>query len=253
MSLFSENIKALRIKNKISQEKLSQALYISRTRYSKYEDGRSEPSYEILRKISQHFNVTIDLLLSTDIQKIELEELRNMENNRILLPIKTDALGENLIEIVPHKAQMGYASGYADAEFIESLQTIALPFLRNGKYRAFPASGDSMPPHKDSSFIVGRYVEKLEEVRDGKTYILVTKNEGIVYKRLSKKGTNGFTVYSDNVLYSPYEIQFSEILEIWEFACSIEKEPFEPDDLRPETIKEMFLELRRDIRKIKSN
>jgi hypothetical protein len=68
-------------------------------------------------------------------------------------------------------------------EFMK-VQHISLPWLRNGKFRAF--RGDSMPPHKSGFFIVGRYVEKLGDVMDGKTYILLTKNEGIVYKRLNK-------------------------------------------------------------------
>jgi hypothetical protein len=40
-------------------------------------------------------------------------------------------------------------TGYADPEFI-GLQRISLPFLKNGKYRAFPVT-DSMPPHKEGS------------------------------------------------------------------------------------------------------
>jgi hypothetical protein len=47
---------------------------------------------------------------------------------------------------------------------------------------------DSMPPHKSGFFIVGRYVKS--DVMDGKTYILLTKNEGIVYKRLNKTEKN---------------------------------------------------------------
>jgi hypothetical protein len=42
-----------------------------------------------------------------------LEDLLKLGDNRILLPI-TDQQGENIIEIIPHKAQAGYLSGYAD-------------------------------------------------------------------------------------------------------------------------------------------
>jgi phage repressor protein C with HTH and peptisase S24 domain len=64
-----------------------------------------------------------------------------------------------------------------------------------GKYRGFPVEGDSMPPHQDGDIIVGRYVERL--VLDGKTYILITRDEGMVYKRLNKKRKNAL-VASDN-------------------------------------------------------
>ena len=32
----------------------------------------------------------------------------------------------------------------------------------------FPITGDSMPPHRDGSFIVGSYVRKLSDITNGK-------------------------------------------------------------------------------------
>ncbi|MFT4984153.1 MAG: transcriptional regulator with XRE-family HTH domain [Flavobacterium sp.] len=250
MSLFSDNIRQLRVKKGISQEKLAQNLLITRGRYVKYEDGSSEPPYDILKRMSYYFHVSIDILLSVDVQKIPIEDLLKLGDNRILLPITVDQQGENIIEIIPHKAQAGYLSGYADPEFIESLQHISLPFLRNGKFRAFPVDGDSMPPHKKGSFIVGQYVERLGDVMDGKTYIVITKSQGIVYKRLNKNGRNALMLHSDNTIYLPYEIKASEILEIWEYACSIATNEFAPDDLSTESLKDMFRELRREIREV---
>lgn len=252
MSFFSDNIKSLRIRRKLTQEKLAQGINITRARYSKYEDGRSEAPYSILCKLSQYFNVSIDVLLTADISKVEIEGLMKLENNRVLLPIKTDINGENLIEVVPHKARMGYMSGYSDPEYIDSLPTISLPFLKNGKFRAFAGSGDSMPPHNDTSYIIGKYLETVDEVRDGKTYILVTKDDGIVYKRLKRSSNISFTASSDNFSYTPYDVKFSEILEVWEFVCSIETTAFEPEDLNLETVKEMFQEIKREIRTISS-
>jgi transcriptional regulator with XRE-family HTH domain len=164
MSLFSDNIRALRAKEKISQEKLAEQLQITRGRYVKYEDGTSEAPYEILKKIALYFHISIDLLLSVDVRKIAIQDLLKLENNRLLLPIQIDTNGENIIEIVTEKAKAGYLSGFADPEYIESLQQISLPFLGSGKHRGFPVEGDSMPPHEEGSIIVGRYVEKLGEV-----------------------------------------------------------------------------------------
>ena len=251
MSLFSDNIRNLRVQQKISQEKLAESLAITRGRYVKYEDGTSEAPYEILKKISHYYHISIDLLLSVDVRKIPMDDLLKLEDNRILLPITVDKEGESFIEIVPHKARAGYLTGYSDPEFIENLQHISLPWLRNGKFRAFPVDGDSMPPHKSGFFIVGRYVEKLGDVMDGKTYILLTKNEGIVYKRLNKNGKNTLVLHSDNAYYKSYEVKASEILEIWEFACSLATEEFKPDDLSPESLKEVLMDLRREVREVK--
>jgi len=251
MSLFSDNMKYLRSTKGLTQQSLADELSITRARLVKYEDGTSQPPIEMLKKIASYYHVSIDLLVSVDLRKVPRGDLLQMEDNRILLPIMVDSQGENFIEIVPHKARAGYMSGYADPEFIENLQHISLPFLRNGKFRAFPVEGDSMPPHKEGSFIVGKYVEKLGEVMDGKTYILLTRNDGIVYKRLNKNGKN-LTLQSDNSIYKPYQVKASDVLEIWEYACSIATKEFLPDDMGVENIKDMLREMRHDIIEVKS-
>jgi len=248
MSLFSDNIRHLRVKKGFSQEIVAESLSISRDRLAKYESGTNQAPYETLVKISHYYHISIDLLLTADIRKIDIEGLLKLDDNRILLPIKVDREGENVIEIIPHKARAGYLTGYSDPEFIEGLQQISLPFLQHGKFRAFPVAGDSMPPHKEGSFIIGRYVERLGDVMDGRTYILLTKNEGIVYKRLNRNGKNRLILKSDNTFYEPYEVRASDILEIWEFACSIATSEYDPDDMNPETIKDMFMTLKQELR-----
>ncbi|UZT97064.1 helix-turn-helix domain-containing protein [Chryseobacterium fluminis] len=250
MSIFSDNIRFIRTQKKLSQQELADKISISRVRYSKYEDGRSEPPYELLIGISKYFNVSIDLLLTVDIRKYPLEDVLKLPDNRIVLPVVVDKLGNNSIEIVPQKASMGYLSGYSDPEYIESLQRISLPYLTNGKYRAFPATGDSMPPFKDGSFIIGKYIENLEDLKSNKSYVFVTLNDGISYKRLKEKKKKTLTVVADNSFYEPYEIPLREIVEIWQYASGIFPEDFEPDNFENCNLKDMFLELRKDIKNL---
>ncbi len=248
MSIFSENIRFLRAQKNISQQELADKILLSRVRYSKYEDGRSEAPYELLIRISKYFNVSIDLLLTVDIRKYPLEDILKLPDNRIVLPVIVDKLGNNSIEIVPQKASMGYLSGYSDPEYIESLQRISLPFLVNGKYRAFPAQGDSMPPFKDGSYIIGKYVEDINDLKAGKSYVFVTLNDGISYKRFKAKKGKSVTVAADNPFYKPYDIPLGEIVEVWQYASGIFPEDFEPDHYENHNIRDMFMELRRDIR-----
>ncbi|WP_267402221.1 MULTISPECIES: LexA family transcriptional regulator [unclassified Chryseobacterium] len=254
MSIFADNIRFLRGKKGLSQQSFAdEILIISRDRYSKYENGRSEAPYEVLIKISKYFNVSIDLLLTVDIRKYPLEDVLKLPDNRIVLPVVVDKLGNNSIEIVPQKASMGYLSGYSDPEYIESLQRISLPFLTNGKYRAFPAKGDSMPPFKDGSYIIGKYIENIEDLKPNRSYVFVTLNDGISYKRFKNKNENFVMVTSDNSFYEPYEIPLGEIVEIWQYASGIFPEDFEPDNFENYNLKDMFLELRNDIKKLNHN
>lgn len=248
MAILSDNMRFLRARLELSQQKVADHLKITRGRYAKYEDGHSEPPIQILIRISRFFNTSIDVLVAVDVRKYRPEELLKLPDNRVVLPIMVDSAGENKIEIIPQKAKMGYLAGYTDPGYIESLQHIALPFLGNGKYRAFPADGDSMPPFKDGTFIVGKYLEGTADLRVHKTYIFITRSEGIVYKRLRSVTEEQITVSSDNNFYPPYDIHLLDILEIWEYACSISLQEFEPETSTNQTVKDMFLEIRKDIR-----
>ncbi|MBN9313245.1 MAG: XRE family transcriptional regulator [Chryseobacterium sp. 39-10] len=252
MSILSDNMRVLRSRMEYSQQKTADTLKITRGRYVKYEDGSSEPPIDILVRISRFFKVSIDLLVTVDIRKYPLDNLMELPNNRTILPIAVDGKGENKIEIVPQKAQMGYLKGYTDPDYIESLQTISLPFLRNGKFRAFPADGDSMPPYNDGTFIVGKYLESKDQLKAGRTYLFITRNDGIVYKRYAKQNKSGTLVSSDNTFYEPYEISWSDVMEIWEFACSINTKEISPESVDYHTIKEMFLNLKKEIGSLKN-
>ncbi len=252
MPIFSDNLRYLRVKNNMTQQNIADALLIPRERYAKYE-GTTDPPLDCLQRISRYFHVSIDLLLSFDIRRVPYENLIQLEENRILLPITVDSDGENRIEIIPEKAKAGYLTGYSDPEFIEALQYISLPFLKKGKFRAFPIEGDSMPPHKQGSFIVGKYIEKLADIKEGKTYVVLTINDGIVYKRIYRKPKREtiFIFHSDNIGYKPYEVKANEILEVWEHVCSFCTQEFQPDDLGVLNVKDMFQQLRLEISELR--
>lgn len=255
MSILSDNVRFLRSQLEKTQQAVAHDLIIDRSRYAKYEDGKSDPPLDVLVRISRYYHVSIDLLVSVDLRKYHLKEIMELPDNRIVLPIKVDARGDNKIEIIPHKASMGYLNGYSDPEYIENLQTMSLPFLGTGNYRAFPAEGDSMPPHKYGSYIIGKYVEQLENLKVGRTYVFVTRSEGITYKRLTKKLKESLIVSADNSLYVPYEVPLLDILEVWEYACSFATEEFSKDDfvLDSHEVLRMLKELKVDMEELKSN
>lgn len=254
MSILSENIRYLRNQINSSQQKVADALFITRGRYAKYEDGASEPPIELLLRISRYFHISIDLMVSVDLRRISIKEIMELPDNRILLPVKVDEAGENRIEIIPHRASMGYLTGYSDPEYIETLQNITLPFLGSGKYRAFPAEGDSMPPHKDGSYIIGRYIDTLGQLKTGKSYVFITREEGITYKRLKEISKDSLLLSADNDFYEPYTLPISDVFEIWEYTCSIATDEFTKEDFEPDhqTIIQMLKELKSEIKELRS-
>ena len=116
-----------------------------------------------------------------------------------------------------------------------------LPFAPVGKHRAFSIKGDSMPPLKDGSYVIGKYVESPKDIRDGKTYVLLTRNEGIVYKRIYNNAKTGtLTLNSDNPNYEPYTVKLQDVLEIWEFTCCLNLSDSKPDELNMGSIMGML-------------
>jgi len=80
------------------------------------------------------------------------------------------------------------------------LPKLNLPFLSsNTTYRAFEITGDSMLPVPSKSIVIGEYVADLSHIKNGEAYIIITKEEGIVYKRVYNflKESNGILLVSD--------------------------------------------------------
>lgn len=242
MKTIAKNIRHLRKLKGLTQEALSEDLKVTRSRISSYEENRSAPTIEMLIKLADYFKVPIDILLRNDLSKAKDSSFIEIGNQRVLFPITVDEDNENLIEIVPVKASAGYLAGYDDPEYIEQLEKIKLPFLPTGKHRAFPIKGDSMLPMKDGSFVVGRFIEDRNEIVDGKTYILITLNDGMVYKRVYNqiKESNSLLLISDNKDYKAFEVPINEVLELWEFTCSINTQEYSKEELKISSIATMF-------------
>ncbi len=88
MSLLADNMRFLRGRRGLSQQRVADDLIITRSRYAKYEEGASEPPIELLQRISRYFHVSIDLLVGVDLQRSRVEELLKLPDYRRVLPVK---------------------------------------------------------------------------------------------------------------------------------------------------------------------
>lgn len=254
MKRIHANIKHLRTLKKLSQERFADELGWSRSMVGSYEEGRSEPPIERLIDLSSYFDIPIDILVKNDLRHAKDTSFIQIGSKRVLFPITVNEENEDLIEIVPAKASAGYLSGYDDPEYIEQLQKIKLPFLPTGTHRAFPIKGDSMLPVKDGSFIVAKYVETISDIKNGRTYIVLTKDDGLVYKRIyiPENTTSNVLLSSDNKAYDPYLVPKETILELWEFTCCINTQEYDEKELKMSNIMAMFQELRVELEAVKA-
>lgn len=218
-SLAGRNLKYLRKLKGKTQEEFAALLNIKRSLLGAYEEERAEPRLEVLEAVSDHFAVSLDDLLRRDLSEREQSYLTRRRAQKM-------AQEHNLIHFVPVKAAAGYLNGYADDEFIDELNTFTLPMLGGGEYRAFEIIGDSMLPTPSGSVIVGqRTGNDLDEIRNNHAYIVVSRTEGIVYKRILKheEARDKVTLVSDNPSFQPYQVRAADILEIWQAQMVISK------------------------------
>ena len=213
----NENIRFLRKKRGWTQEMFSKKIGIKRSLVGAYEEGRSDPRLNNLLKICNTFNISLDNILKKDVSILSEKNYKSNENQKVkVLSITVDNSGDENIELINQKASAGYLNSYSDFEFIEQLPKFQLPFLNfSGTHRAFEIKGDSMLPLTSGTIVIGKYIENLDYIKDGKNYILLTKNDGIVYKRVEVL-ENELKLISDNKSYEVFNIGINDIIEIWE-------------------------------------
>lgn len=251
-----KNLRYLRKQKGLTQSDIADKLDIKRTMISAYEEGRSEPKLASLNILASVFHVSVDELLNRDIEvqgKLPLQEPQLK-----ILTIAVDQEDNENITMIGQKASAGYLDGFSDPEYIEQLPQFQLPNLsRNATYRAFEIKGDSMLPLVSGTIVIGAYVDQVKDIKNGKTYVLVTASEGVVYKRVfNYLEENGkLFLSSDNEMYKPYEVAGTEVLEVWEAKAFISTDFPNPKDksepLTLEDISQMILELKTEIRGIK--
>ena len=219
MSQAGQNLKYLRKLRGWTQEEFAVKLGIKRSLIGAYEEERADPRLEVLEIVGDIFKLSLDELLLKDLSNTGNSFLAKRRQQKMMTAER------NIIHFVPVKAAAGYLAGYADSEFIDELNTFTLPMLAGGNYRAFEIIGDSMMPTPSGSIIVGEKIDNTEDVKNDQAYIVVSRNEGIVYKRVVKnnRAKNKLTLVSDNPQYQPYQVNTEDVVELWQAQMVISK------------------------------
>lgn len=218
MSIANQNLKYLRKLRGWTQQEFADKLRIKRSLLGAYEEERAKPHLDVLETVCDIFKLSMDEILRKDLSDNKSNYLAKRRAMKL-------AGGRPDIPFVPVKAAAGYLNGYADPDYIDELNTFTLPMLSGGNYRAFEIMGDSMLPTPSGSIIVGEKVESINDIKSANTYIVVSKSEGIVYKRIEKnnRAKNKLTLISDNPAYQAYSINEDDVMEMWQASVIISR------------------------------
>jgi transcriptional regulator with XRE-family HTH domain len=258
----NENMRSLRKRLKLTQDQFAAKLDIKRSLLGAYEEGRAEPKLELLQKIAEVFHVTVDDLIGKDLSvaggEASLTASAGGGRPKEIVVVTADLTGKDNIELVPIKAAAGYLNGYADAEYVKELPRFQLPILKQGTYRAFEISGDSMLPLLPGTIVIGEHVEDIRSIKSGKTYVLVSQREGVVYKRVFNylEDSGKLFLVSDNRHYSPYQINGDEVMEAWAAKAYISVQFPDVESKKDVSVEELagvVLDLQKEIFQLKSS
>lgn len=184
-------VKELRKQKHITQEELGKVLDIQKAAISKYENGRTEPSTEVLKKMSAYFGVSIDYLLGNSPAK---ETQPKSADRGVRIPVLGRVVAGIPIEAV---------------EEIIDYEEIPKSMSATGEFFALQVKGDSMlPTLKDGDVVI---VKKQPTVDSGDiAIVLVNGNEATVKE--VKESPGGITLIGHNVaVYTPQFYSNEEI------------------------------------------
>lgn len=261
---FSSNIKFMRRRRGLTQDDVADALDMKRSTLSGYENNIAQPGFEALITLSKYFNVAIDTLIKVDLCSLPESQVRQLERGYDVyikgsnLRILTTTVGndnEENIELVGEKAKAGYTAGFADPEYISILPTFRLPFLsRQKKYRTFQISGDSMLPIPHGAYVTGMFIQDWNGIKDKDAYIILTSDEGIVFKVVENKirELGALRLHSLNPLYESYDLPVNSIRELWQFVHYISPRLPENQENDSRALLETVKKLKKDVKEIQT-
>lgn len=257
-NIIASNIKYLRKSKDLTQDQLADKISVNRAMIGSYEEGRAVPKLQVLQALSHYFGITLDTLvlydLSNSTDKKTQEKTDTKGSNLRVVSTIVDRDNNELITLVPVKAAAGYLNGYADPDYVDTLPRFNLPFPEISKertYRAFQIIGDSMDPIPSGAYVIGEYVQDWHNINDGKTYVLVTRDEGVVYKRVYMHPSGELWLKSDNPQYETYSVHLSRLLELWKAVGYICTTIPEPDAVSLSKLSAMMLEVKKEIEGLK--
>jgi DNA-binding XRE family transcriptional regulator len=216
---------------------------------------RTKPGFDLINSIITHCNVNPEYFFG-DGEDIFVKKTNSTISLKLPKVIMVNDKGEENINFIGVKARAGYLDGYCDPEYMESLPSFSMPMLKNGTYRCFEIKGNSMAPTiRDGDFLFGKYVDNFDDILDGRIYVVISRNDGVVVKRvLNRIKQNGKLILkSDNRdgNYPMYSIYAEDILEVWYASMYASKQMPDPISIyeKLHALESKFFEMEELLRK----
>ena len=216
MSFFGKNIKKIRTIKGLSQSAFAEIFNLKRATLGAYEELRSEPKIETIIKIANHFSITIDTLLTSDITVNKL--LKFKED---LTTEYKNAKQEQFTQIpcILENTVTDYVSQFKNKVYLNEMPCIKLPINTSKVLRAFTISNLEMT-NKEKGFypkdiVIGEQIATnlIQEISNGSLVFAIVK-DNLIFRRIYI--TNDKIVFrADHKNIKDKTFEKSDIKELW--------------------------------------
>lgn len=196
MANLQNRLKNLRKEFNYTQKDMGDILGITASAYGFYEQGRTEPTLDILEKLSNVFSVSIDYILGNDDVRLKNEiKIDNVVKLPVLGSVRAGTGGWAIEEVVGHEYAFNLCADTSDYYYLK-------------------VKGDSMEPRISEGDLA--LVKKQSDVESGDlAIVLINGDEGVI-KRVIKKDDclelHSFNAYYPVRVFSGQALQDVKII-----------------------------------------
>lgn len=183
-----EQLKVLRKKVGLTQADVASKLGIDRSTYTKYETGQSEPSFEMVQRLSALFGVSIELLVGGSPCPAS--------TGGVWVPVLGDVAAGVPIEAM---------------ENVVDYEEIDTAMASSGEHFALRIKGSSMEPRIREGDVV--IVRKQDDADTGDTAVVMVNGDSATVKRIKKESDGSLWLLPNNPAYDPQHFSVAEIAE----------------------------------------
>lgn len=191
-----EILKQLRNEKGLSQQSLAEMLELSTSAYGFYEQGKNVPPIDVMNKLADIYNVSVDYIIGRTKGK---NTEKRIDNNRKIVSIPV--LGK-IAAGIPIEA----------IEDIEDYEEIVIPSSHNAKdYFCLIVNGDSMLPRISNNDVV---VCKKQYDADTGDIVAVYVNGSEVTLKKIQKTKSGLSLVPTNPVFEAKFFNWEEVEEL---------------------------------------
>lgn len=206
--------KQIREEQNLTQSEFADALGIKKST-ADIERGRTKLSGQVVTELLRLYNVNPLWIFGFSNQKI-ISAGKGDVSPKV---ITVDAMDNENLVLVNQKAAAGYPHNVQDVEWYQQLPAFdfPLPQYRNATYRGFQIEGDSMLPNfYPDDWVLAKAIANMNEANNNKIYVIVLQDSVLVKKLQKLPDPSKILLVSLNEEYVPFEVNVSDIQEIWQ-------------------------------------